>query len=449
MNYREQAIEKTRAIKVSHCSEKVKQYQFEQLLIYHEGMSELLPELHAIWAEETTPAKTGKTRKGHTLGDCIETLLSDERWLGVIAKNNFSQQIVLRKAPPFGRDLREPLNDNDITAIMVWFEREKGAAIKKDAMWQAVLYAAEKNSFHSLQDYLSALKWDEKKRIDQWLESYCGVIPASEDQKTAIRAVARRWLVACVARAYEPGCKADNILILEGEQGAGKSSAFRALAGKEFFSDAPMNIGSKDSYLAMQGTWIYEWSELADFDRSDSSLAKLFLSQSTDTFRPPYGRSTITVPRSTVFCGTTNSDDYLKDTTGNRRYWTVRCSGEVNLAELVLNRDQLWAEAVYLYRAGEQWHLTPAEEQLLCQETREREQGDPWEEPIVAWLAERDGKEQLITMGGILSEALHLQVSAQHAGHTKKAKAILQRLGYTKHRIRIGGGNPWIYRKEN
>ena len=178
------------------------------------------------------------------------------------------------------------------------------------------------------------------------LPAWAGVLAASElDQRVVfrrvrptsgahaglVRSVARKWLVSCVARAMQPGCKVDTMLILEGRQGIGKSRALAALAGERFFSDAAIDFASKDACQTIQGVWIFELAELDALLRRGTSTVKAFVSRSIDRFRVPYGRVPEDVPRSVVFAGTVNHGSYLSDTTGNRRYWVVRCEGRLDV----------------------------------------------------------------------------------------------------------------------
>jgi predicted P-loop ATPase len=194
-------------------------------------------------------------------------------------------------------------------------------------------------------------------------------------------------MISAVARAYQPGCKADHVLILEGPQGQGKSSAFRVLGGA-FYSDDMPDLSSKDASLSANSAWIIELAELDSMAKTEVSRIKAFISRQVDKFRPPYGRSVVEVPRGSVFCGSVNpGGKYLKDESGGRRFWPVACGDVLNLDALERDRDQLWAEAVTRYKKGEKWWLT--EQKLIeaaTQEQEERYRKDDWESLIAPWL---------------------------------------------------------------
>jgi putative DNA primase/helicase len=157
-------------------------------------------------------------------------------------------------------------------------------------------------------------------------------------------------MVGAVARVFQPGCRVDHMLILEGEQGLKKSTTIEILGG-EWYTDARLNFADKDSLLIVQGRWIIEMAELEGMNKADTSETKKFLTQHVDLFRPPYGRKLVKYPRRCVFAGTVNLDAYLKDDSGNRRFWPVRVTA-IDADALRRDVDQLWAEAVALYKAG-------------------------------------------------------------------------------------------------
>ena len=200
------------------------------------------------------------------------------------------------------------------------------------------------------------------------------------------RAFGSRWMISAVARIMQPGAKVDHMLILEGPQGAKKSSALKVLAGAEWFTDELAEIGSKDAAQQMRGIWIIEIAELDAIGRAEVSRIKAFLTRTTDRYRPPYERYVVEVPRQCVFAGSVNPDTYLRDETGNRRFWPVRC-GRIDLDALRRDRDQLWAEAVARYREGAIWWLD--EPELIAEVKAEQDQryhADAWDSRIDRWL---------------------------------------------------------------
>jgi len=202
----------------------------------------------------------------------------------------------------------------------------------------------------SVTDYLNALVWDGTPRIDRWLVDCAGA-----DDTPDVRAVSRALLVAAVRRARHPGCQFDQMLVLEGPQGCGKSSALRLLAVDDawFTDDAPITDDARKIIEATHGKWIVEMAELTGtgMDRSDSAAFKSFLSRSADVARMPYQRDQTRVLRQFVVVGTSGSSDYLRDT-GSRRFWPVRVR-RFDLKRLAEVRDQLWAEAAVIEATGE------------------------------------------------------------------------------------------------
>jgi predicted P-loop ATPase len=257
------------------------------------------------------------------------------------------------------------------------------------------------------------------------------------------RAVGARWLISATARIYQPGCKADCCLILEGPQGIYKSTALQVLAA-EWYSDDVADLSTKDAPLGTRGKWILEFAEMDAIAKSTPSKIKAFISRLTDHFRAPYERRAKDYPRECVFAGTVNNSSYLRDETGARRFWPVVC-GRINLDALRRDRDQLWAEAVARYRRGECWWLdTPDLVAAAEKEQSERYDDDPWETPIAAWL-----KNRLETsVPDILAGALEKE--AQHWTQVDKNRVvrILQRFEWKRYRKRVGKILQWCYKPE-
>jgi predicted P-loop ATPase len=205
-----------------------------------------------------------------------------------------------------------------------------------------------------------------------------------------VMTVGAKWMISAVARIYAPGSKADAALILEGPQGTGKSTALNILASENWFTDQIKEIGSKDTALSLQGVLIVELGELSALTRAEVEDVKQWISQTFDRFRVPYGHYTHRFERQCVFAGTTNRDDYLRDETGGRRFWPIR-TGTIDLDTLRRDRDQLWAEAVHRYRAGETWHLDAATEELARDEQEARLEQDAIQPKVEAAIRGRDG----------------------------------------------------------
>lgn len=240
------------------------------------------------------------------------------------------------------------LTDNDDVYIRSYLDR-KYSITGKDKIFDATVKACQKNSFHPIKDFLESLEWDGKKRIDTLLIDYFGARDCEY-----VRAVTRKTLLAAVTRIYRPGCKFDTMLTIMGAQGCGKSTFVRKLA-VNWYTDSIKDIKTKDALEGLQGIWIVEFSELTAMKKSDAETIKSFLSGTTDRFRKAYGRRTENYPRQCIFVATTNESAFLRDKTGNRRYWIV--SGNVkgksrkNVFDDLTEGEvkQIWAEAKYLY----------------------------------------------------------------------------------------------------
>lgn len=249
-------------------------------------------------------------------------------------------------------------------------------------------------------------------------------------------------LKSAVARVFQPGCKVDSMLILEGAQGTGKSTAVRILSGDEHFSDNLPDISTKDAMTRLLGKGIVEVAELDQLFRADDATIKAFLSRHVDRFRPPYGRWEVDQPRQCIFIGTTNKEVYLKDETGGRRYWPVR-TGFINLDAQRQDRDQIWAQATVLYYAERSWHISDSE---LYEEAERQQAGrydaDVWQDPVAEFLKETH--ETTITevmRNGLLIDLPQIDRRAQN-----RVMKILSRLPWSRAGRAAGGRTLWVRR---
>jgi predicted P-loop ATPase len=237
-----------------------------------------------------------------------------------------------------------------------------------------------------VRDWLDGIEWDGTERLNGWLQTYLG----ATGPQNYLAAIGRMFLISMVARIYEPGSKVDYMLVLEGEQGIEKSRACQILASGWFSDDLP-DIHAQDARQHLRGKWLVEIAELAAFTRAESEALKAFITIVCEKYRPAYGHEEVTEPRQCVFIGTTNKEIYIKDETGGRRFWPVKIAGRVKTEALAYDRDQLFAEAVQRFRQGEQWWPDPAlERDHIKPEQDERQEPDPWEEPIGEFIQNRD-----------------------------------------------------------
>jgi len=409
--------------------------------------------------DDQRPALSGKkstveSRWTSTVADATSVLVHDPRWAGVLRYDAFGQRIE-KVDPPWHEDdapaasiARLEWQNEDDTRCANWLLRERGIKLCAKSVHEAVRVVAQGNAYHPVRDWLSSLEWDGTFRLQSWLQTYFRA-PDTE----YVRKVGFWWLISAVARVLDPGCKADHALVLEGPQGIGKSSGVRALLpDPKWFHDSDVPIGDKDSYLVINGRWIVEFAELDSLRKAEVSAIKKYLSSCVDIYRPPYGRTTIEVPRQVVFVGTVNHSEYLRDDTGNRRFWPVPC-GAVDTAGLSTVRNQLWAEALQAYRFAEHWWPSSAEEEELCSVQQEdRREVDSWEDKIASWLSAHPSHADCITVAEVLEDALGYVDSEGRPRPTTKADSnrvagILRNQGYTRTRGKAdaSGHRPWQY----
>ena len=318
------------------------------------------------------------TEKGgvaQTIENVVLILNNDPKLAGCLAFNEMDHNIVTRKNLPWKKvkGISQWI-DADDAALRYYLERVYGLS-GKDRIFDAVNVVAQQHSFHPVKDYLDSCTWDGVPRVDTLLIDYLG---AEDNEYT--RAVTRKTLVAAVSRIYRPGCKFDYMLTLRGRQGLGKSAIIAKLGGA-WFSDTFTTMQGKDAYEQVQGVWIMEVGELAGMRKAEAETIKLYISKQTDRFRPAYGRRLQEFPRQCVFIGTTNETQFLRDTTGNRRFWVVDTPNDPTrdlwdemTPETVA---QVWAEAVEFYKQGEKLFLPRALESIAREVQESYEEENP------------------------------------------------------------------------
>ncbi|MFM0083759.1 virulence-associated E family protein [Paraburkholderia sediminicola] len=316
--------------------------------------------------------------------------------------------------------------DVDRIAIADVLQGEMGLVkFTPDMVEQAVMVLAMKNQRDDLKVWLQSLHWDGVPRLDSWLTKAAG---APHDEYHT--AVARNFLISMVARGIAPGCKVDTMPVFEGIQGKGKSTLLAVLGG-QFYAELTDSLDSKDFFVSIQGKWLIEIAELDAFRKSDITRIKQVLSSQIDRFRPPYGKHSVDSPRRTVFAGTTNESDYLRDATGARRFWPVAV-GKIDIEWLTRNREHLLAEAVELYRGAATWWEVP--EHAHRQQAEERREDDAWEPAISEYCLGR--KE--ITVHDVLRDAIRLETAKQGKAEQMRAGKILRALGWERKTTRKG-----------
>jgi predicted P-loop ATPase len=295
-----------------------------------------------------------------THANMVLILKHDPLLNGLVLFNSFTGLHMLRKpVPVLDKSVRpspgpypRPWDGDDITRLLAYVQKSWAHNFKKATVEECLLLEGRDNEIHCVRDYLDGLQWDGTKRLDLWLTMTFGC-PSDNYYK----AVGSKLLIAAVRRVRKPGCKYDQLVVLEGPQDIGKSTAILILFGADWSTDRISDLSSKDAAIDLRGKWGVELPEIEHLIKADVETVKAFLSRATDHYRPPYGRVAVDVPRQSVLIGTTNATEYLRDATGNRRVWPVRCLSAVGVGAdldwLRTNRDQLWAEASHREAAHE------------------------------------------------------------------------------------------------
>lgn len=313
--------------------------------------------------------------------------------------------------------------------VMDTFQFDPRADNVRDAVNQLCL----ENSFHPVRDMLDALEWDGKSRIDTWLVSYLGA-----DDTELNRAIGPIILIAAVRRVREPGVKFDQIPILEGPQGSGKSTALRILAGDGLHSDQEILTQEARSQMELlEGIWIYELGEVEGLNRAEVNKIKAFASRQEDRSRMAYGRFVSSRPRQAIFIGTTNETTYLRDQTGNRRFWPIK-TGSIDLEALKRDSDQLWAEAAHREHQGASIGLQPGLWDSAAAEQAARLEEDPWLELFGTVRGRASGEVVRVVTQDLLTGKLKLDPERQNQGHTKRLAVVMRKLGWEPTKFRVG-----------
>jgi predicted P-loop ATPase len=332
--------------------------------------------------------------------------------LGVTVRHYvFADRTLIDGLPDFG----PALDDAAMTRLWVLFDERFDFRPKRETFFDVVADMARLNSFHPVRDYLDGLKWDGKHRVDKWLTTYAGASDSKYKQ-----AVGALFLIAAVRRVRQPGCKFDEMLVIEQpDQGTDKSTALAVLAVQDdwFSDDLPLNLDGKRVIEMIRGRWIIEAAELSGMRKADVEHVKAMLSRRVDRARMAWGRIPIEVPRQCVIAGTTNKSEYMRDTTGNRRFWPVLIE-RFDIEALRRDRDQLWAEAAAREAAGESIRLARELWPMAAAEQRQRLADDPFVAVLATHLGHLEGKIRAVDVwtildlrGGQLTQEAYVRVS--------------------------------------
>lgn len=373
----------------------------------------------ASWEDDAGNFSVDDTGKPYPTQHNIKVAL---RKLGVsLSFDEFAGKTIIRRD-----EKEEILQDHHV--VDVWLEIERTHHFKpgKDYFFDVAGSVAREESFHPVRDYLASVEaqWDGVPRVSKLFSAYFGAVNTAFN-----RAASKCWFVAAVRRIRQPGCKFDEMIVTESPQGKGKSSAFAVLALRpEWFSDnLALGAKSKEVIELTQGKWIIEIAELHGMRKAEIERVKAQLSRQFDEARLAYGRLPEHVPRSFVFCGTSNNKSYLKDTTGNRRFWPIE-TGDIDLAALKRDVDQLWGEAATLEAAGESIRLDKSLWGAAAEAQEQRQIENPYLDVLAIHFADIDGR----VRSSCVYELLGIPLERRSQTIIEQVNAAMQKLGWEK-----------------
>jgi hypothetical protein len=354
--------------------------------------------------------------------------------LGVrVRYDRFADRAALNGLDGFGPHL----SDAALTRMRLRIEEQFKLKVGKETFCDVVEDAARRDDFHPVVDYLDGLSWDGTPRLDGWMSAYL-----QADNTEYTRAVGTLMLVAAVRRVRQPGCKFDEMVVLESEQGKAKSSALAVLAVNEdwFSDDLPLSAEAKLVIERTQGRWIVEAGELSGMGKKGVEHLKAFLARRRDSSRMAYGRMTHDAPRHFIVVGTTNDERYLIDNTGNRRFWPVRV-GDIDLDALASDRDQLWAEAAAREAAGESIRLDRSLWQAAAVEQEDRRLVDPFVPVLAEVFGGLNGKVRTKDVWDVIGTPIGLRTPELE----RRLGLAVRELGFERKQRRFGGDPEWAY----
>lgn len=332
----------------------------------------------------------------------------------------------------------EKLRDSDFRLLKYHLSKNFSMEYPVPLLEEAVTVVAHKRHYHPVQNYLKTLVWDGKPRLDNWLTVYAG---ATENAYT--RAIGRKTLCAAVRRIFEPGCKFDYMLIIEGDQGIGKSQLVGVL-GRLWSGRITLDPHSKDTIHKMNGKWVIEIAELNGIKWSEANALKAFLDTQTDTVRLSYERHAADIRRQSIFIGTVNPEHigYLSDPTGNRRYWMVRASGPVKLIEFENDCNQLWAEVMEVYQK-EVLYLTGEADRMQKIEAQKRMPEEPYKNSVQEWIRQNSDRDEARVTEVL--EYLGVPAKNQSRGDLSRIAQVFAELGWERQRRTEGDSTGTFY----
>lgn len=370
-------------------------------------------------------------------------LREDESMKGGLRYNMVRGTIEMARAMPWG-DQPGEWRDYNLTGLCQWLNTMR-FNMGKEMMQDAVERVAYENRFNPLTEYVESLEWDGVPRIADWLPQYAG---ATNNLYT--REVGKRWLIGAVARAVKPGTQVDTMLVLEGAEGNYKTSMLRALGGGYFTPLRGAIGGNNDVSVQASTNWIIEFAELEAVNKSDWQALKDFLTTTDEMIRLPYRRNPERVFRVGVFAGTTNETEWLPPDGDHRRFWPVTITW-CDIDAVRRDRDQIWAEAYFLYKQGARWWIGPEEVELLAMVRGERDLRrfhDEWHSQVIAWTDKPFNRhEPQFSLADIATGALGVERSKLDKATQMRIGKIMSASGWKRYKVRTEAGIVWMWRR--
>ena len=383
------------------------------------------------------------TAQGHRAAcsaNVVTALLNDPGFAGVLRYDVLLQATIITKPYPSPHPIKHgdfpySIRDTDLIWIGSYISGLGIIINSRQIIAAAVDAVAEQNSFNPFKDYLETLVWDKTPRIDSLFTNYFGA--RNDNQQEAILA-GKYFMIGMVARGYQPGCQMDNTPVLEGPQGALKTSACRILGGL-FFGEGMPRIGHKDSLVFLSGKVLIEIAETSAMKKVEVDDVKRFLTERVDDYRPPYGIKNKKIPRCAVFIITTNSSHWNRDVTGARRFWPI-VVGKIDLDALKADRDQLHAEAVVRFKAGERWWPSEKEQAQIFNPAQDaRQDRDAFDEMIADMLKDK--------ADGVRLTELLRELPLEWVAYQGRLASAMTKAGWLSTQTWVDGENLRLWRR--
>lgn len=390
---------------------------------------------------KSKPQKKLRRTKANTLLDAVRIL--SEQWPGAIGFNAFRQRIEKRMAPPIAGVQAGPWRDVDTAETMIWLQQKTGATFGRDLVDLAIMTVAHRNPFNPARERLHALaeRWDGTTRLSAWLVDDLNAT-ATDGNREYLAEIGAAWLKGICARVLFPGCKRDDVLVLRGAQGWRKSTAAAVIGDAihpEAFTDSVDLSNVAEAKIQIRGIIIAELSELAGMARGEVESIKAFVAAKSDHFREKFGRHAGDFPRTVSIIGTTNDPNYLKDPTGNRRWWPVTLAGPIDVDRLQAILPYLIGEAARRVIDGDPWHVMAAKALEQAEHVRAAHYDeDPWTDKVLQLAEDLAARGDTLTTAELL-EGLQIPRVQQTPGTQRRIAGILKVNGYEEARRWLDG----------